>query len=53
MGASAGSVDDFRASLSQASADMQKAALAMGGNMTAANDAIVSSSEKPAEDLPP
>lgn len=49
MGASAGSVDDFRASLLQASADMQKAALAMGGNMQAANDAIVSSSEKSVE----
>lgn len=48
MVASAGSVEQMRASLLQASADMQKAAMAMGGNMAAANDAITSSSAQSA-----
>jgi lambda family phage tail tape measure protein len=49
MGASAGSVDDFRDSLLRASADMKKAAQAMSSNMQAANDSIVSNSDKSAE----
>lgn len=48
MGDAAGSVDDFRQSLLQTSADLQKVARSMGSNMDAANDAIVSSSEKSA-----
>ncbi|PUA17260.1 phage tail tape measure C-terminal domain-containing protein [Glaciimonas sp. PCH181] len=43
MGMSASSVDEFRRSLLQSSLDMQKAALAMGGDMQAANDAILAS----------
>jgi hypothetical protein len=46
MASSSGSVDAFRSSLVQSSADMQKAALAMGSNMAAANDAIVASADK-------
>ena len=49
MGTSAGSVDDFRQHLMRASDDLAKASLAMGANMEAANDAIVSSSTKAAE----
>ena len=46
MGASSSAVDDFRASLMQASADMQRVALSMGGNMQAANDAITASTDE-------
>lgn len=46
MGSSADSVDGFRASLLQASADMQRFALSIDTNMTAANDAAKSGSEK-------
>jgi hypothetical protein len=49
MGASSGSVDDFRTSLLKASADMQAAALAMGGNMQAANDSIMASATQSAD----
>lgn len=46
MGSSADSVDGFRASLLQASADMQRFALSIDANMMAANDAAKSGSEK-------
>jgi lambda family phage tail tape measure protein len=43
MGASSNSVDEFRRSLLQSSIEMQKAALAMGSDMQAANEAIMAS----------
>ena len=49
MGTSAGSVDDFRQHLMRASDDLAQASRAMGANMEAANDAIVSSSARAAD----
>ena len=51
MNSSAASVDDFRDSLLQASADLQNAALAMSSNMRAANDVIVSTSKESADSI--
>lgn len=49
MNSSATSVDDFRDSLLQASADLQRAAVSMSSNMQAANDVIVSTSQQSAD----
>ncbi len=46
MGQSTAAVDDFRVSLLRASDDLARAAKQIGGNMDAANDAIVSGSKK-------
>lgn len=51
MGQSASSVDDFRRSLLQGSADMQRAALQIGGGMEAANAAIMAASKSSEEAL--
>ena len=49
MGESAASVEEFQSSLIRAAAEMERAAKVMSGNMVAANDAIISSSEQSAE----
>lgn len=51
MQTSSRAVDSFRASLLEASAELQKAALAIGGGMAAANDAIASSADKSVDAL--
>jgi hypothetical protein len=49
MGQSSQAVDQFRASVLQSSADLARAAESMGSGMEAANDAIVSSSQRSAD----